>query len=197
MSAATQSPTSPNSASGGHEKPLPGTARALPRKVENRTKSANPTQLLAYHRTTGVPLRYRIATTAVCCRCGLVGTCCSTAAVVLLLYCCDGGAVDGWVVGGGCLVGGGSLAIHEMLTCFKFHLIFPLYIHCYSFLVLTCLEFHLSFHYTSTAVRFSPHSLSSALPIPVADHLPFPKMAHRLRFYCELFVAFSSYTSLV
>ena len=35
-------------------------------------------------------------------------------AIVLLLYCCDGGVVDGWVVGGGCLVGVGSLAIHEI-----------------------------------------------------------------------------------
>ena len=46
-------------------------------------------------------------------RYGLVGTCCSTA-VVLLLYCCDGGVVDVWVVRGGCLMGGGSFAIHEI-----------------------------------------------------------------------------------
>ena len=38
VSPAMQRPTSPNSASGGHEKPLLGTARALPRKVENRKK---------------------------------------------------------------------------------------------------------------------------------------------------------------
>ena len=31
----------------------------------------------------------------------------------LLLYCC-GGLVNGWVVDGGCLLGGCSLAIHEM-----------------------------------------------------------------------------------
>ena len=44
VSPATQRPTSPNSASGRHEKPLPGMARALSRKVENRKKSPNPTK---------------------------------------------------------------------------------------------------------------------------------------------------------
>ena len=42
VSPATQRPTNPNSASGGHEKPLPGTAIALPRKVENSKKVQIP-----------------------------------------------------------------------------------------------------------------------------------------------------------
>ena len=100
VSPATQRPTSPNSASGGHEKPLPGTARALPRKVENRKKVQTPP---SSWRAAGVSLWCVL----LYCRCGLVGTCCFTA-VVLLWW-----SVGRWV-GGGCLVGGGSLAIHEM-----------------------------------------------------------------------------------
>ena len=42
VSPATQRSISPNSASEGHEKPLPGTARALPQKVENRKKVQIP-----------------------------------------------------------------------------------------------------------------------------------------------------------
>ena len=42
VSLATQRPTSLNSASGEHEKLLPGTARALSRKVENRKKVQIP-----------------------------------------------------------------------------------------------------------------------------------------------------------
>ena len=42
VSPATQRPTSPNSASGRYEKPLPGMARALPWKVENRKKAQIP-----------------------------------------------------------------------------------------------------------------------------------------------------------
>ena len=56
------------------------TARALPRKVENRKKvQINSALLLAYHRCIAV------VRTAVllCCRCGLVGTYCSTAVVLL------------------------------------------------------------------------------------------------------------------
>ena len=53
VSPATQQPTSPNSASGGHDKPLPGTARALPRKVESRKKVQIPP---SSWRTTGVLL---------------------------------------------------------------------------------------------------------------------------------------------
>ena len=75
-------PTSPNSASAGHEKSLPGTASDLPRKVENRKKSANPTQLLAYHRTTGVPLHCRIDTLYA----AVIDW--SVRAAPLLLYCC-------------------------------------------------------------------------------------------------------------
>ena len=90
MSAATHPPTSPSSASAGHEKPLPVTARDLPRKVENRKKSANLTQLLAYHcagpqvyRCTAVLLLYaavmdwsvRAAPLLLCC-------CCTTAVMV-------------------------------------------------------------------------------------------------------------------
>ena len=75
VSQAIQRPTSPNSASGGHEQPLPGTARALPRKVENRKKVQIPP---SSWRTTGVPLWC-----VLCCRCGLVGTYCSSAVVLL------------------------------------------------------------------------------------------------------------------
>ena len=50
---ARQRPTSPNSASGGHEKPLPGTARALPREVESRKKVHIPTSSF---RTAVLPL---------------------------------------------------------------------------------------------------------------------------------------------
>ena len=53
MSPATQRPTSPNSASGGHEKPLPGTARAPPRKVEKRKKLQTPP---SSYRTAVMPL---------------------------------------------------------------------------------------------------------------------------------------------
>ena len=42
-----------NFASGGHEKPLPGTARALLWKVENSKKMQIPP---SFWRTTGVPL---------------------------------------------------------------------------------------------------------------------------------------------
>ena len=87
---------------------FPGTARALPRKVENRKKVQIPP---SSWRTTGAPpwcaLPY-------CCA-AVVDW--SVRSAPLLLYCCGGlvgGLVGGWVVGGGCLVGGGSLAIHEM-----------------------------------------------------------------------------------
>ena len=98
VSPATQRPTSPNFASGGHEKPLPGTARALPRKVENRQKTQIPP---SSWRTTGVPL-WRVL--PYCCA-AIVDWSVRTALLLL---------VGGWMVGGGCLVGGGSLAIHEM-----------------------------------------------------------------------------------
>ena len=92
VSPATQRPTSPNSASGGHEKPLPGTAGALPRKVGNRKKVQIPP---SSWRTTGVPLGCVLY-----CRCGLVGTYCSTG--VVLLWWWVGRWVGGewWVLGG-------------------------------------------------------------------------------------------------
>ena len=105
VSPATQRPTSPNSASGGHEKPLPGMARALPRKVENCKKVQIPP---SSWRTTGVLLWCVLPY----CFAAVVDWSVRTAP--LLLYCCGGKLVDGCVVGGGCLVSGGSLAIHEM-----------------------------------------------------------------------------------
>ena len=89
VSPATQRPTSPNFASGGHEKPLPGTARALPRKVENRQKTQIPP---SSWRTTGVPL-WRVL--PYCCA-AIVDWSVRTALLLL---------VGGWMVGGGCFVG--------------------------------------------------------------------------------------------
>ena len=76
VSPATKQPTSPNSASGGHEKPLPGTARALPRNVENRKKVQIPPSSC---RTAMLPLWIVGYVLLLCC-------CCT--AVVLLWYCC-------------------------------------------------------------------------------------------------------------
>ena len=72
-------------------------------EVENRKKVQIPP---SSWRTTGVPLWCVLA---YCCAAvvGLFGTYCSTAVVLLWWR-------VGRRVGGGCLVGGGSLAIHEM-----------------------------------------------------------------------------------
>ena len=92
VSPATQRPTSPNSASGGHEKPRPGKARALPRKVENRKKMQIPR---SSWRTTGVPLWCVLP---YCCV-AVVDWSVRTAS--LLLYCW----VVVWSVGGWWMVG--------------------------------------------------------------------------------------------
>ena len=91
-----QRPTSPNSASGEHEKPLRGRLALSPGRwrIVRKCKS---------HRCTAV-VRTAIQ---LCSRCGLAGTYCSNAVVLLWWW------VGSWV-GGGCLVGDGSLTIHEM-----------------------------------------------------------------------------------
>ena len=89
---ATQQPMSPNSASGGHEKHFPGTAGALPWKVENRKEVQIPP---SSWRTTGVPLW-----SVLCCRCGLVGTYCSITVTLLWWW------VRRWVGGGWWVLGG-------------------------------------------------------------------------------------------
>ena len=103
VSPATQRPTSPNSASvvikslsGGRLALSPGRWR-----IVRKCKS---------HPAPGVPqCTAVVAAVLLCCRCGLVGTYCSTAVVLLWWW------VGRWVDGvGGCVVGGGSLAIHEM-----------------------------------------------------------------------------------
>ena len=87
----------PTRRAGSGKKALPGTARALPRKAENRKEVEIPTQFLAYPRCCGA-----YCCTAVCCRCGLVGTHCCTA-VVLLWW------VGRWVGGGWWVVAARSL----------------------------------------------------------------------------------------
>ena len=86
-----QRPTSPNSASGEHEKPLRGRLALSPGRwrIVRKCKS---------HRCTAV-VRTAIQ---LCSRCGLAGTYCSNAVVLLWWW------VGSWV-GGGCLVGDGSL----------------------------------------------------------------------------------------
>ena len=78
------------------------TARAPPRKVENRKKvQINPTQLLAHHRCTAVVRTAEL----LCCRCGLVGAYCSTAVVLLWWWVCR------WVGGGWWVLGRWRLAL--------------------------------------------------------------------------------------
>ena len=88
-------------AGGMREKPLLATRRSLPGKAEKVEipPSSWRTRCTAVMRTAEL----------LCCRCGLVGTHCSTA-VALLWW------IGRWVGGAwcGCLVGGGSLAIHEV-----------------------------------------------------------------------------------
>ena len=83
MSPATQRPTSPNSASGGHEKPLPGTARALPRKVENHKKVQIPTSSC---RTAVLPLWIGRYVLPHCCCCGPC-CCCRPCCCCALIPC--------------------------------------------------------------------------------------------------------------
>ena len=92
VSQAIQRPTSPNSASGGHEQPLPGTARALPRKVENRKKVQIPpsSRLLPYCCAAVVDWSRRTAPLLLC------GSIAAAAAACLLPYCCA--AVVDWSV---------------------------------------------------------------------------------------------------
>ena len=93
----------PTQRAGSVKKALPGTARALPRKAENRKEVEIPTQFLAYPRCCGA-----YCCTAVCCRCGLVGTygctavCCRCGLVST--HCCTAVVLLWWVgrwVGGG------------------------------------------------------------------------------------------------
>ena len=102
VSPATHRPTAPNSASGGHEKPLPVTARALPGKTENRKKVEILTQLLAFQVYCCAACCCTAAALLRCC-CGLVGTYGCTAVVLLW-------SVGRWVESGWSVLGDWRLA---------------------------------------------------------------------------------------